>query len=177
MAQIEQRAMPNLWFRLMALEYSTRSKPALAVDMLNRAGICEGMNVLDFGCGPGRYTVPTAWIVGSGGVVYALDIHPLAIRMVENKTRQRGLTNVRLICSSCATGLEFEMLDAVLLLDTLHDVEDKDAVLGEIRRVLKPNGRLLYKDHTLRGAQLITLMKSKGFRMVGEGEMLSFLKC
>ncbi len=170
----EQRPMPNLWFRLMALEYRTRSKPLFIDEKLRQAGVSPGMSVLDFGCGPGRYTIPTASIVGEEGTVYAVDVHPLALQMVEKAAQREGNTNVRPIRSSCATGLEPETIDIVLLFDTLHDVEDKEAVLAEIRQLLKPNGRLLYKDHTLNGAPLRELMLRSGFRLVEESEVLSF---
>jgi len=41
-------------------------------------GISEGMTVIDYGCGPGRYTTEFAKIVGEKGKVYAVDIHEMA---------------------------------------------------------------------------------------------------
>ena len=79
----QQKPMPNLWFRLMALEHSTRSKRPLPIEALKQAGVSPGMRVLDFGCEPGRYTIPAASLVGPEGIVYAVDVHLLAIRMVE----------------------------------------------------------------------------------------------
>jgi ubiquinone/menaquinone biosynthesis C-methylase UbiE len=176
-AKQKQKPMSNLWFKLMALEYRSRSKPLFVVDELRLAGVSAGMHVLDFGCGPGRYAVHAASIVGAEGMVYALDIHPLAIQMVEKAARKQRLTNIRPICSSCTTGLEPETIDLALLFNTLHDVDDRDGVLAEIRRVLKPNGRLVYRDHTLNGASLLELMNRVGFCLVEESEVRSFAKC
>lgn len=134
------------------------------------------MHALDFECGPGRYTVPIASIVGTEGVVYALDMHPLAIQMVERAARQQGLTNVGSIRSSCATGLGPETIDVAFLFDTLHDVEDMESVLRELRRLLNPKGRLLYKDHTLNGVPLCEMMVQSGFRLVNESGVSSFVK-
>jgi len=172
----EQTLMPNLWFRLMALEYRTRSNLPFTTEKLRQAGFSRGMRVVDFGCGPGRCTFPTASIVGEEGVVYAVDAHPLAIQMVEKAARKAGLTNIKTIRSSCTTGLEPETIDVALLFDTLHDVDDKEAVLGELHRVLRPKGRLLYKDHTLNGEHLIELMRSSDFRVASKSEILSFVK-
>jgi len=86
-----------------------------------------------------------------------------AIQMVERADRKQGLTNVRR-----ATGLGPETIDVAFLFDTLHDVRDKKSVLGELRRVLKPKGRLLYKDHTLNGVPLREMMVQSGFRLVNE---------
>jgi len=168
--------MPNVWFRLMALEYKARSKPPLAVEALKDAGVAAGASVLDFGCGPGRYTIPAAFIAGSKGVVYAVDVHPLAIRMVGKAARRSALGNIRLIQSSCATGLESASVDVAFLFDTLHDVRNKEAVLQEIRRVLKQDGRLLYRDHTLNGPQLVELMRSNGFGLHDESGRQYFVK-
>jgi len=154
-----QKSMPNLWFRLMALEYRIKSRSKNAEQELQAAGIRRGMAVLDFGCGPGRYTIPAARIVGREGVVHAMDVHPLAIRFVQKKAEEEGLSNVHAIRSDCQTRLESDSMDVVLLYDALHDMEDKESVLREIYRVLKPEGRLLYKDHT----NLVSLMLSSGF--------------
>jgi ubiquinone/menaquinone biosynthesis C-methylase UbiE len=163
-----QKQMTNLWFRLMALEYRLKSDSAAVRDTLNDAGIRSGISLLDFGCGPGRYTLPAAKIVGSSGTVYAVDVHPLAIKTVERTAKKARLSNLRTIRSDCATGLPPRSVDAVLLYDTLHDVEDKHVVLAELLRVLKPQGALCYKDHTLKGEQLLSLMKSNGFSLHNE---------
>ena len=161
----------------MALEYRTRKKARSAVDDLRNAGVAKGMRVLDFGCGPGRFALPAAEIVGDLGRVYAVDVHPLAIRMVEKAARMEGLANVRTIQSSCATGLDAETIDVALLFDALHDVLDKESVLGEIRRVLRPKGVLLYRDHTLGGMRVIELMRANDLRLASEASILSFVKC
>ncbi|GAH29083.1 unnamed protein product, partial [marine sediment metagenome] len=46
----------------------------------------------------------TAEFVGKSGKIYALDIHPLAIQMVQRIATKKQLTNVETICSDCKTG-------------------------------------------------------------------------
>ena len=168
--------MNSLWFRLMSLEY--RFKTNDVAQTLKDAGIQAGMSVLDFGCGPGRYTLPVAGLVGSGGTVYAVDVHPLAIAMVERKAKRDRLSNVHTIRTDCVTGLPSGSIDAVLLFDALHDMENKTAVLKEIHRVLNQNGRLQYKDHSFFGDQLISLMKSSGFCTADDrAKQIAFRKC
>jgi ubiquinone/menaquinone biosynthesis C-methylase UbiE len=41
------------------------------------------MTVVDYGCGPGRYTIRFARLVGANGRVFEVDLRPLAMRMVE----------------------------------------------------------------------------------------------
>jgi ubiquinone/menaquinone biosynthesis C-methylase UbiE len=163
-----QKHMGNLWFRLMTLEYRLKSDSVLALGTLKDAGIQPGMSILDFGCGPGRYALPAAEMVGSHGMVYAVDVHPLAIRMVENTAEKVGVTNLQAIHADCSTGLPSGSVDIVLLYDTLHDVENKKAVLQELRRVLKLQGTLSYKDHTLWGESLLSLFRSNGFSLSSE---------
>ena len=161
-----QKRMTNLWFRLMALEYRLKSDPAAVLGTLMEAGIRTGMSVLDFGSGPGRYSLTAARIVGSKGMVYALDLHPLAVKMVARKAEKARLSNIRTIRSDCKTGLPTGSIDTVLLYDALHDVEDKKAVLKELHRVLKLKGTLY--DHTLNGEPLFSLLRSNGFSLQNE---------
>ena len=172
-----QRHMSNVWFRLMALEYRLKSDSEATLVRLKEAGIQPGMTVLDFGCGPGRYTIPAARLVGKEGRVYAVDVHPLALKMVARGAAQARLTDLHAINSDCDTGLAPESIDVALLYDALHDVENKESVLREIHRVLKPQGSLSYKDHTLHGEALLSLMISCGFSLsTGTPTQLSFRK-
>lgn len=158
-----QKQMNGLWFRLLTLEYRLKMNSVAVLCALKDVGIEPGMSVLDFGCGIGRYSLSAAEAVGSHGVVYAVDVHPLAIKMVEKKAAKARLENIHAVRSDCATGLAAESVDIVLLYDALHDVEDKRAVLRELHRVLRPRGTLSYRDHTLRGEPLLSTMRSSGF--------------
>jgi len=159
-----QRPISHLWFRLMALEYRMRSRPTEVSARLEEAGVRAGMTVLDYGCGPGRYSIPAARLVGNRGTVHAVDVHPLALRITGKLARAAGLSNLRFTLTDGPTGVPSKSVDIVLLYDALHDVEDKPAALAEIRRVLKPGGTLSYRDHTLNGAALAELMREAGFR-------------
>ena len=57
--------------------------------MLKEAGIKPGFCVLDYGCGPGGYVADASRMAGETGKIYALDIHPLAARMVENNALKK----------------------------------------------------------------------------------------
>ena len=173
-----QKPMNGLWFRLMALEYSMKTDEDLQAHVLDDAGIRAGMTVVDFGCGPGRYTIPAARLVGAEGEIHAVDVHPLAIRMTERAAVVAGLKNIKTVRSDCATGIPSGSIDVVLLYDALHDVEDRDAVLGEIRRVLKSGGRIAYRDHSLQGEELRSLMRANGFSVSDESPTQTlFAKC
>jgi len=113
---------------------------------LKETPLKEGMRVVDYGCGPGRYALPATKLVGPKGKVFAVDIHPLAISTIKRKTANEALTNVEaILVNSYNTGIQESSIDLVLLIDTFHMISDRDALLHEIHRILKPDG-LLFMD-------------------------------
>jgi ubiquinone/menaquinone biosynthesis C-methylase UbiE len=138
----KDKPMPNLGFRGMSAMFAIRDRLRKPEKVLRKTGIKEGQVVLDFGCGPGSYAIAAAGLVGGQGRVYALDIHPLAVRSVEDRSRKKGLANVSTILSARDTGLPGESVDLVLAFDMIHMVKDKEALLRELHRVLKPAGVL-----------------------------------
>lgn len=173
-----QKPMNDLIFRLMSLEFRLKAIFADPARMLREAGLGEGMFLLDFGCGPGRFALPAARIVGRGGRVYALDIHPLALRTVEQRARRSGLVNVETLLSEGVVPLPDGAVDFVLLYDTLHDVADRPKAVAEIMRVLKAGGVLSYRDHHLGADAAMNEPVSEGLirRIDGGGEVVSFLR-
>lgn len=61
---------------------------------IRKLGIRPGMTIVDYGCGPGRYTIPFAERTGERGKVYAIDIHELALAAVRRKAAQKRLNNI-----------------------------------------------------------------------------------
>ena len=161
----------NLGFRLMALTFKLRDLLRPRINILKEAGIKPGYHVLDYGCGPGSYITDTARLVGESGIVYALDIHPLAIQMVQNLASKKKLTNVTTIHSDCRTGLPDKSLDVVLLYDAFHDLDKPDDVLKEIHRVLRSNGILSFSDHHMKEEEIVSKVTKNGFfRLLRKGE-------
>jgi len=95
----------------------------------------------------GSYVVPLAQLVGASGEIYALAIHPLAIKEVQKKAAQKAIKSLKTIESDCSTGLPDNKVDVVLLYDTFHDLSLPDDVLQELHRVLKSDGTLSFSDH------------------------------
>jgi len=162
--------MPDPMFRFMEFMLTLRDLVISRRRRLLSAGMRKGLRVLDFGCGPGAYTMQAAVMAGPDGRVYALDIHPLAARRVEEAAARRGLTNVRTIVSGGPTGLEDESVDVVLFYDTIHLLEDRRAVLREMHRVLMPGGRLAVSTYFMRKRRIVELVTSEGlFDYMGRG--------
>ena len=105
--------------------------------------IKEGMVVVDYGCGLGRYTLQAAMAVGPNGKVYAVDVQPLAISMIQEKASCESLTNIEaILIDFYSTGIQASSIDLFLLIDTLHMINNCPALFREIHRLLKQNGRI-----------------------------------
>ncbi|MHA1147634.1 MAG: class I SAM-dependent methyltransferase [Promethearchaeota archaeon] len=151
----ENSKQSNIDFRLMSVFFRIRDKihkPRIEVE---KAGINKGDTVLDYGCGPGSYTIEAAKMAGASGRVYAIDIHPLAIKKVNKKAEKLGLKNIETLRTDCDTGLQGDSIDKILLFDVLHDLTEPNSVLKELWRVLKSGGILIVNDHHLSKEQLI----------------------
>lgn len=161
----------DLHFRFMSFGFKIRDLFLPRKDILSEIGIKPGFHILDYGCGLGSYSIPAADMVGSSGKVYALDIHPLAIRRVRDIASKRRLTNIETICSTCATGLPNDSVDVVLLYDTFHCLSEPDEVLKELYRVLKRNGILSFSDHHLREEEIVPkVTNSSLFKLLKKGK-------
>jgi len=168
----------NLHFKLMSLTFRFRDLFFPPENILEEVGIKPGYYILDYGCGPGSYSIAAAKMVRSKGKVYALDINPLAIKKVKSIASKKNLTNIKTIHSDYATGLSDESIDLVLLYDTLHELKEQDNVLEELHRVLKPEGILSLSDHHIKEDEIIPKITNKGlFRLARKDKRTyNFLK-
>jgi len=103
-----------------------------------------GERVLEIGPGTGYYTLDIAEWVGPGGKVEIFDLQQEFLDHTMRRAGERGLENV-VPTQGDATALAYEdaSMDAVVLNAVLGEIPDPTAALREIRRVLKPGGRLL----------------------------------
>jgi len=158
-------------YRLMAFSYRLRDFLRPRMDILKEVGIKPGDHVLDYGCGPGGYITPVAKLAGKKGKIYAVDIHPLAVRMVQNIAVKKQITGLETYCSDCKTGIRNNSIDVALLYDVLHDIKNPGEVLAELHRVLKPNGILSVRDHHMKEEEILSGIENKGlFHLVKRGE-------
>lgn len=145
----------NIDFRGMSFLFRIRDLFHPPIKKVEKAGIKEGDSILDYGCGPGSYTLAAAEKVGSSGMVFAADIHPLAIKKVESKVNKKNLKNVKTIQTDCKTNLEDNTIDVIICFDVLHGIEDKECIIEEFFRVLKPNSILSFDDHHMKENEII----------------------
>lgn len=146
--------MSRLSFELMSQKFKKRYSEHLIQPILNEAGIKEGDIILDFGCGPGGYTLLAAKITGEKGKVYGLDIQPLAGKKLNSYAAKSGIGNIQFINSDCDTDLDDESIDVILFYDTYHMLSEKEKVLKELNRVLKKDGYLSFSYHHMENEEI-----------------------
>lgn len=140
------KPMPDAGFKMMVWMFKLIDLFWNPQKHVKKIPLKEGMTVVDYGCGPGRYAIPIAHLVGEKGKVFALDIQPLAISTVKKKVAGEALSNVEaILVDSYNTGIEESSIDLVLLIDTFHMISDYDALFRELQRILKSDG-LLFMD-------------------------------
>lgn len=167
---MSHRSPGHLAFRLMTLQFGLRDRLHKPIGILQKAGVRSGMTVLDFGCGPGGFTVAAARLVGREGRVYAVDVNPLAIRSVERTADRVGLYNIRTILGSSTADVPEEGVDVVLLYDVLHDLPHPHAVLTDLHRILKRDGLLSVGDHHLQKARVFSTVTGGGLFILAESD-------
>ncbi len=152
----------NLHFRLMAFALKFRDLLRPPQRLLRKARLERGMYVVDYGCGPGGFTIPATELVGPEGKVFAVDIHPLAIESVKRKASRKALENIEtILVEGYYTGIRESSIDRVLLIDTFAQIQDREALLRELHRVLKGDGLLLMaREHMSISQQKGIVMKS-----------------
>ncbi len=133
-------------------------------------GIRPGSTVVDYGCGPGRYTVRLARLVGEGGKVYAVDIHELALQEAQKRSSRLGLRNMTTVLAhGYDSTLPDAVADVICCLDMFFGVRNPTALLAELRRIAKPDGLLIIDDgHQPRSATLAKLGAAGQWAIVSE---------
>ena len=107
-------------------------------------GIQPGMTVVDYGCGPGRYTVEFARLAGTGGKVIAVDLVELALQETRKRLASMDIGNVEFrLAQGYDTGIQEGVADMVFAIDMFHHIKEPAAFLKEAYRIAKPEGLLL----------------------------------
>ncbi len=160
-------------------------RPGRIMDAL---GIADGSVVADLGAGGGWFTIRLARRVGPNGLVYAEDVQRAMIDSIERRVQREGLRNVKTVLGlDDDPRLAPDTLDAALMVDAYHEVQDRVTFLRNVRKALKPRGRLGIVDFRKDGlgpgpplddriepAAVIRDAEAAGLRLIERDDALPF---
>lgn len=104
-----------------------------------------GHKVADIGAGTGYFTVRLARAPGIA-TVFAVDIEPSMVEYVRKRAAKEGLGNVVVVQAGADRSNLPEAVDLVLIVDTFHHIPNRVAYFSELKKSLKPAGRLAIID-------------------------------
>ena len=155
-------------------EREEEEQPERALELI---GIGKGLVVADVGAGSGYMTVRLARRVGPTGKVYANDLQPQMLAILEDRARKQKLSNIELVQGAIDDAkLPAGAIDLALLVDVYHEFWRPQEMLQSIKRSLKPGGRLVlleYRkedpsipilyEHKMSVAEVRTEVEAEGF--------------
>lgn len=141
---INKKKLDNEWRR--------ENLPPL--ETLEKLGLKPTDVFADIGCGIGYFTIPAAGMIGNQ-TAYALDTSPEMLEEVGKRGSDAGVSNI----VSTQTGeynlkLPDESVTFALMVNVIHEIDDKLRFLKEIRRILKPGGKLAIIDWEKRATEM-----------------------
>jgi ubiquinone/menaquinone biosynthesis C-methylase UbiE len=136
------------WEGAQWLERASRAREERPELLLRELPLAPGMTVADIGAGTGYYTWQLAKQVGPGGRVYAVDVQPEMIRMLDSQMAKRGVRNVVSVLGSDTTvKLPPVSVDLAIMVDVYHELAYPSEVLDSIVSALKPGGRVVFVEY------------------------------
>jgi len=122
-----------------------------AQKLLKEAGISQGMKIADLGCGQrGFFSLQSAKLVGSKGIVYAIDILQSALNGLNSLANLFGISNLKTIWGDLemikGIDLPDESIDLALLNNVLFQTKNHQVIFTEATRILKKGGKLLVTE-------------------------------
>lgn len=154
--------------------------------LLKALQIEPAQTVCDLGCGNGFYTLRLAKLVGPQGLVWAVDIQPEMLELLDERAKTRGVTNLKpTLGGPISPNLPDGEIDLLLLVDVYHEFSHPEQMLAEIRASLKPKGRVALVEyrmedkevpikrlHKMSQRQVMKEYTANGFKLVGQYDEL-----
>lgn len=116
-------------------------------DVLDALSPLLGKTIADIGAGTGYFTLPMAQLAGGPDVIYAVDIQPEMLSLLQSRLPADATQKVHLMEGSAThTTLPDASCDLLLLANVWHELDDLRDVLTECRRILRSDGTLAILD-------------------------------
>jgi ubiquinone/menaquinone biosynthesis C-methylase UbiE len=112
-------------------------------------GLHDGMKIADLGAGSGHYSIAAAAAIGDG-TVYAIDIQEDVLTHLKDTAERAGRRNVKTVWGDFeklgGTKLKDGVVDAAILSNVLFQVSRHQDALSEVKRIVRPGGKVLVID-------------------------------
>ncbi|MBI4599953.1 methyltransferase domain-containing protein [Candidatus Uhrbacteria bacterium] len=120
-------------------------------ELLKRLDIGSGQTVADLGCGGGgHFVAPTALMVGSGGLVYAVDIQKKVLNSLEASLKIQNIGNVKIVWSDLervgAAQIPEKSCDVAILANVLFQNKNHASMMQEAARLVRDGGKVVVID-------------------------------
>ncbi len=180
---LERRIAPTMGFGGASwLVRSERESEESVAEMLDNLQVKSGMIVADFGCGVGFHSLPLAQQVAPDGKVYAIDIQaPMLRSLVARALEAQTLNIVPVLSRANVPQLPTELFDMVLMVDVYHELNRPAETLQQIRKSLRPGGRIalveyrgedpdvpILPEHKMTKQQILKEYQANGFELRSE---------
>lgn len=125
-----------------------RRRETLPVDkVLREVGLKEGDILADVGCGIGYFSIPAAQVVGSTGMVYALDIEEEMVKELEKRMEAQNIDHIQtVVTEEYDLKLHNNSVSTVFICTVLHEIQDRKRFLNEAKRILQEEGKIAVVD-------------------------------
>ncbi|MEI7616176.1 MAG: methyltransferase domain-containing protein [Actinomycetota bacterium] len=122
-------------------EWRRQNLPPLSI--LEKLGLSSTDIAADIGCGIGYFTIPAAGVVNNANNVFALDTSDQMLAEVKKRMSADDISNIVIIkTGEYDLKLPDESVTFALIVNVLHEIEDKVQFMAEIKRILKPEGKI-----------------------------------
>ncbi len=136
------------WQAAAWLERDEREKEERTDLLVAELPLQPGMTVADIGAGTGHISRRMAARVGATGRVYAVDVQPQMIAMLDALTKQSGLKQIEsVLAATNDVKLPAASVDLAIMIDVYHELEFPREVLASIVRALRPGGRVVFVEY------------------------------
>jgi ubiquinone/menaquinone biosynthesis C-methylase UbiE len=141
-----------IWWRThpSACPYSQRFWVEAPHPFITRARLREilepraGERLLEVGPGTGYYSLPVAEWLSPGGSLDVLDVQQEMLDHTLRRAREEGIANITATrADACELPYGDDSFDGAYLVTVLGEIPDQDAALRELRRVVRPGGRIV----------------------------------
>jgi len=130
-------------------ERETEEQPELVLDAM---ALRQGQTVAEIGCGTGYFARRMARRVAPTGKVYAVDIQPEMLVMLEALVKKEGVSNLTpILGGETDPRLPRKSIDWVLLVDVYHEFQKPQPMLAKIRESLGPGGKVALVEYRREG--------------------------